>query len=166
MHVDGTATLARAAALAGRLLAAPALRWPWGLLALFTLLPYGRVAGKPAILLDVAHRRFTLLGTTFLATDTMLLALLLVGIFVSIFLLTALLGRVWCGWACPQTVYLEFVYRPLERLFGKATGPAAPPSTCSSPPSRPHLPRLLRGRWRRWRAGSAGRRSSTRRPSW
>jgi cytochrome c oxidase accessory protein FixG len=78
-----------------------------------------RVGGKPVILLDVARRRFTLAGTTFLPTDTILLALLLVGIFVSIFLLTALLGRVWCGWACPQTVYLEFVYRPLERLLGK-----------------------------------------------
>jgi cytochrome c oxidase accessory protein FixG len=95
-------------------------RWvAWGLLALFTLLPYLRVAGKPAILLDVAGRRFTLLGTTFLPTDTILLALLLLGIFVSIFLLTALAGRVWCGWACPQTVYLEFVYRPLERAVGK-----------------------------------------------
>lgn len=91
----------------------------WALLALFTFLPYLRVAGRPVILLDVAHRRFTLLGTTFLSTDTILLALLLVGIFVSIFLLTALLGRVWCGWACPQTVYLEFVYRPLERVVGK-----------------------------------------------
>ncbi|HEX5044695.1 MAG TPA: 4Fe-4S dicluster domain-containing protein [Candidatus Polarisedimenticolaceae bacterium] len=95
-------------------------RWvAWGLLALFTLLPYLRVAGKPAILLDLAHRRFTLLGTTFLPTDTILLALLLLGIFVSIFLLTALAGRVWCGWACPQTVYLEFVYRPLERAVGR-----------------------------------------------
>jgi polyferredoxin len=95
-------------------------RWvAWALLALFTLLPYARVGGKPALLLDVAHRHFTLLGTTFLPTDTILLALLLVGIFVSIFLLTALAGRVWCGWACPQTVYLEFVYRPLERVVGK-----------------------------------------------
>jgi cytochrome c oxidase accessory protein FixG len=85
------------------------------LIALFTLIPYIPINGKPAMLLDVVHRRFTLFGTTFLPTDTMLLMLLLVGTFVGIFFLTALFGRVWCGWACPQTVYMEYVYRPLER---------------------------------------------------
>jgi cytochrome c oxidase accessory protein FixG len=89
----------------------------WALIALFTALPYVRIGGRPAILLDVAHREFTLFGTTFLPTDTFLLMLLLVGLFVAIFLLTAIVGRVWCGWACPQTVYMEFLYRPLERLI-------------------------------------------------
>ena len=87
----------------------------WGLMALFALLPHLRVAGRPAILLDVAHRRFMLLGAIFYPTDTVLLMLLLVGIFIGIFLLTATLGRVWCGWACPQTVYMEFLFRPIER---------------------------------------------------
>jgi cytochrome c oxidase accessory protein FixG len=49
--------------------------------------------------------------------------LLLVGIFLAIFLLTATYGRVWCGWACPQTVYMEFLYRPVERLI--EGGPSA-----------------------------------------
>jgi cytochrome c oxidase accessory protein FixG len=89
----------------------------WGLIGLFTVLPYLSLAGKPVILLDVVHRQFTVLGTTFLPTDSMLLMLLLVGIFLAIFLLTAMYGRVWCGWACPQTVYMEFLYRPLERLI-------------------------------------------------
>jgi cytochrome c oxidase accessory protein FixG len=89
----------------------------WGLIAAFTAIPYIKLNGKPLILLDIPAREFTLLGKTFLPTDTMLLMLLLVGIFVSIFLLTALFGRVWCGWACPQTVYMELVYRPLERLL-------------------------------------------------
>ena len=40
--------------------------------------------------------------------------LLLFSIFVGIFLVTAIWGRVWCGWGCPQTIYMEFVYRPLE----------------------------------------------------
>jgi cytochrome c oxidase accessory protein FixG len=43
--------------------------------------------------------------------------LLLVGTFLLIFLLTAIFGRVWCGWACPQTVYMEFLYRPIEALL-------------------------------------------------
>jgi cytochrome c oxidase accessory protein FixG len=89
----------------------------WALIAIFTAIPYLRLNGKPLILLDVPAREFTLFGKTFLPTDTMLLMLLLVGIFISIFLLTALFGRVWCGWACPQTVYMELLYRPLERLL-------------------------------------------------
>ena len=89
----------------------------WGLIALFTLIPYLRMSGKPLILLDVVRRQFTLFGTTFLPTDTVLLMLLLVGIFLAIFWLTAVYGRVWCGWACPQTVYMEFLYRPIERLI-------------------------------------------------
>ncbi|MBK8479617.1 MAG: cytochrome c oxidase accessory protein CcoG [Proteobacteria bacterium] len=89
----------------------------YALIALFTASPYLRLHGRPLVLLDLPRREFTLFGTTFLPTDSMLLMLLLVSIVVSIFLLTALLGRVWCGWACPQTVYLELIYRPIERFF-------------------------------------------------
>jgi cytochrome c oxidase accessory protein FixG len=96
----------------------------WLLIALFTLIPYLRMSGKPVILLDVVHRQFTLFGATFLPTDTVLLMLLLVGIFLTIFWLTAVYGRVWCGWACPQTVYMEFVYRPIERLLGGRRRPS------------------------------------------
>lgn len=94
------------------------------LIAVFTLLPFLTIGGKPAILLDIAARRFTLLGFTFLPTDTVLLALFMVSVLLSIFLATALLGRVWCGWGCPQTVYMEFVFRPIERLClgRRATG--------------------------------------------
>ncbi len=94
----------------------------YGLIALFTLLPYIHINGKPAILLDVINREFTFFGLTFAPTETVLLALLMVSILVSVFLLTALFGRVWCGWACPQTVYMEYVYRPIERLFEGTTG--------------------------------------------
>lgn len=92
------------------------------LIALFTLVPYLTINGKPAVLLDIAARRFTLLGKTFLPTDTLLLALLMLGVFVLVFLVTAVAGRVWCGWGCPQTVYMEFVYRPIERFFSGSSG--------------------------------------------
>ncbi len=92
------------------------------LIAIFTLLPYIRIGGKPAILLNIPAREFTFFGFTFLPTDTLLLALFAVSMIVGIFLVTALLGRVWCGWMCPQTVYMEFVYRPLERLFDGPPG--------------------------------------------
>jgi cytochrome c oxidase accessory protein FixG len=87
----------------------------WGLIALFVALPIVRINGRPAILLDFVHREFALFGVTFYPTDTFLLMLLGISALVFIVFLTALLGRVWCGWGCPQTVYLEFVFRPIER---------------------------------------------------
>ncbi len=99
------------------------------LIALFVSLPHIRINGKPAVLLDIAEREFTMFGLTFLPTDTLLLALLMVSVFLTVFLLTALLGRVWCGWACPQTVYLEFVYRPIERLLMGTQGRGGAPKT-------------------------------------
>lgn len=107
------------------------------LIAFFTIVPHLRYRGKPPILLDIPTRRFTILGYTFLPTDTLLLALLMVSGFVTIFLITALFGRVWCGWGCPQTVYMEFLFRPIDRLFEGTAGKGG----------RPRVP--LRG-WRWW----------------
>jgi cytochrome c oxidase accessory protein FixG len=104
----------------------------WSLIAIFTVLPFIKFNGKPLILLDVVYRRFTLFGYTFLPTDTFLLALLLVSIILSVFFVTALLGRVWCGWGCPQTVYLEYVFRPLERLFTGKTGRGGQPKNVAA----------------------------------
>ena len=89
----------------------------WLLIVLFISLPLIRIGDKPSLLFDVIRREFTFFGTTFLPTDSFLLMLLMLSIFLGIFWLTALLGRVWCGWGCPQTVYMEFLFRPLERLI-------------------------------------------------
>ena len=116
LNLDGTRRWMRPKLFEGRFLRRRRAL-AWALIGLFTVLPYLKIGGKPAILLDVVNRRFILFGATFLPTDTMLLMLLLVGLFVGIFLLTAIYGRIWCGWACPQTVYMEFLYRPIERLI-------------------------------------------------
>ncbi len=93
------------------------------LMFVFFAIPHVRVAGKPAFLMSFPKREFTLLGYTFLPTDTLLFMLLVASGVIAIFLLTALFGRVWCGWGCPQTVYLEFLFRPIERwLEGGYTG--------------------------------------------
>ncbi|HYQ00683.1 MAG TPA: cytochrome c oxidase accessory protein CcoG [Polyangiaceae bacterium] len=89
----------------------------WLLVVLFVALPWLEIGGKPAIFLDVVNREFSLFGHTFLATDGVLLMLLMLVIFAAVFWTTALVGRAWCGWGCPQTVYMEFLFRPIERLF-------------------------------------------------
>jgi len=89
----------------------------WALIALFLGLPWLPVQGKPAILLDLGARQFTFFGKTFFSHDTILLPFLALTAIVGVALVTALLGRVWCGWACPQTVYMELLFRPIESLF-------------------------------------------------
>ena len=86
----------------------------WFLMVVFLVLPYVKVAGRPALLFDLPKREFLVFGARFLATDTLLFMLLMISTLIGIFLVTALLGRVWCGWGCPQTVYMEFLYRPIE----------------------------------------------------
>src|SRR4051812_43125153 len=76
----------------------------WILMIFFFALPFVRaeapfiaIKGKPLFLLDIASRHFRLFGYTFLPTDTFLLALGMLFVFVSVFLFTAVFGRVWCG---------------------------------------------------------------------
>lgn len=116
LNADGTRNRIRPRLYDGRLYRARRLV-AWALMALFISLPFLRIHGKPAMLLDVLQRQFVLFGHTYLATDGVLLMLLMLSIFLSIVLITALVGRAWCGWGCPQTVYMEFLFRPIERLF-------------------------------------------------
>jgi len=116
LNADGTRNNIRPRLYAGRLYRVR--RWvALALLVSFAAVPFVRIQGKPAILLNVVEREFTLFGRTFLPTDGALLMLLMLSIFVAVFWTTALFGRAWCGYGCPQTVYMEFVFRPIERLF-------------------------------------------------
>ncbi|HEY0969261.1 MAG TPA: cytochrome c oxidase accessory protein CcoG [Opitutaceae bacterium] len=89
----------------------------WFLIALYLSLPWIEVGGYPAVFLDVLGRRFHLFGWTLAFQDAWLLFFLISGLGFALFFVTALLGRVWCGWACPQTVFLEHVYRLIERII-------------------------------------------------
>lgn len=92
------------------------------LIGLYTTLPFITINGKQALQLDVINGRFTFFGLTLLPTDLELLALGGLFVFLSIFFATAIFGRIWCGWGCPQTVYMEYVFRPIERFFTGTSG--------------------------------------------
>ncbi len=116
IRADGSRLVLHPADVSGRF-----MRWrrlAAGLLILlYVALPWVPVGGYPAVFLDVAARRFHFFGWTLAAQDLWLLFFLISGLGFGLFFTTALLGRVWCGWACPQTVFLEHLYRRLERAI-------------------------------------------------
>lgn len=81
----------------------------------FILLPWIPINGNPAIFFDVVHRRFHIIGLTFAFQDLWLAFFFITGLGFSLFVVSALFGRIWCGWTCPQTVLLEHFYRRIER---------------------------------------------------
>ena len=86
----------------------------YGLVALFFALPLIPVGGYPAVLIDLATRETHIFGATFHPTDSVILVALGFGVIVTVFFVGSTFGRMWCGFACPQTVYLEFLFRPIE----------------------------------------------------
>ncbi len=87
----------------------------WALLGLYYLGPWLTWNGQQAILLDLPARQFRLFGITFWPQDFIFLSLLLVIAALALFFFTSVAGRLWCGYACPQTVWTQlFVW--VERL--------------------------------------------------
>jgi cytochrome c oxidase accessory protein FixG len=92
------------------------------LLAVYILLPWIPVNGYPAVFLDVAARHFHFFGLTLAMHDLWLGFFIITGLAFSLFYITSFFGRIWCGWTCPYTVFLEHVYRRVERwIEGDAT---------------------------------------------
>jgi cytochrome c oxidase accessory protein FixG len=87
------------------------------LIAVYVALPFIQVGGRPAVFLDVEHRRFFLFGLSMNAQDFWLAFFVLSGVGFALFVVTTLYGRIWCGYACPHSVFLEGVFRPIERLI-------------------------------------------------
>lgn len=93
----------------------------WFLLAIYFTLPWIHYGGKQIILLDLVNREFTLLGRTFFSHDGPLVFFIFFSFVLLFGFITAQWGRIWCGWACPQTVFIDMVYRRIEKLVeGKA----------------------------------------------
>jgi len=86
------------------------------LIIVYAGLPWIKIGGHPAVFLDTAHRRFHMMGITIGVQDLWVLFFLISGLGFTLFFVTSLLGRIWCGWTCPYTVFLDHVFRRIERL--------------------------------------------------
>jgi cytochrome c oxidase accessory protein FixG len=85
-----------------------------GFLFILFIMPWIRLNGHPFMLFNVITRKFVLFGIPFFPQDFFLLVLGLLTFIVFIALFTVLFGRLWCGWACPQTIFMEIVFRKIE----------------------------------------------------
>lgn len=86
----------------------------YSLFTLFVLMPFLRINDEPVLLLNIIERHFSILGVVFWPQDfyLFLLAMMTGILFVVVF--TVIYGRVFCGWACPQTIFMELLFRPIE----------------------------------------------------
>jgi cytochrome c oxidase accessory protein FixG len=100
----------------GRLYAAR--KWvSYGLLTLLFAGPWLRIHELPLLMLNVVERKFIILGQIFWPQDFFILLLGFLAFVLFIILFTVVYGRIFCGWVCPQTIFLEMVFRRVEYLF-------------------------------------------------
>lgn len=83
-------------------------------LVIFFAVPFININGAPLLRLDIFSRQFYIFGQLFLPQDSLIFAIGLITLFVFITLFTVVYGRIWCGWACPQTIFMEMVFRKIE----------------------------------------------------
>ena len=79
--------------------------------------PFIKVHGQPLMLFNIFQRKFILFGTVFWPQDFHLIVLMLITLILFIVLFTVIFGRLFCGWVCPQTIFMEFVFRRIEYLI-------------------------------------------------
>ena len=84
------------------------------LLVILFAVPHIRIDGQPLLQLDVIGRKFIIFGNMFFPADNYIFVVITITMFVSIVLFTVAFGRIFCGWFCPQTIFMEMVYRKIE----------------------------------------------------
>jgi cytochrome c oxidase accessory protein FixG len=87
------------------------------LLALLYVGPFIKVHGQPLLMFNILERKFILFGTVFWPQDFHLIVLMLITLILFVVLFTVIFGRLFCGWVCPQTIFMEFVFRRIEYLI-------------------------------------------------
>ena len=83
-------------------------------LAVFFTLPFIKVNEEPLFLFNVIQRKFIFFGQIFWPQDFFIFAIGLLTFIVFVILFTVVFGRIWCGWMCPQTLFMEMVFRKIE----------------------------------------------------
>jgi len=76
--------------------------------------PFIRINGNPLLMMNIVARKFVVFGQIFWPQDMFIFAIAMVTVLVMVVLFTAVYGRIWCGWLCPQTVLMEMVFRKIE----------------------------------------------------
>jgi cytochrome c oxidase accessory protein FixG len=89
-------------------------RFSWLLLAIMFGGPFVTIGGNPLLMMNIPDRKFVVLGQIFWPQDMIIFAVSLLLLLVGIIIFTTAFGRLWCGWACPQTVMMEMVFRKIE----------------------------------------------------
>jgi len=87
------------------------------LLAVMFLGPFITINGRPLLLLNIIERKFIIFGMAFWPQDSYIFVLATLTFVVGIILFTVIFGRLFCGWACPQTIFMEMVFRKIEYLI-------------------------------------------------
>jgi cytochrome c oxidase accessory protein FixG len=76
--------------------------------------PWIKINGQPLLLINIFSRKFILFGQVFWPQDFYLFVLIMIGMIIFIIAFTTVFGRIFCGWICPQTIFMEMVYRKIE----------------------------------------------------
>lgn len=84
------------------------------LLIIYFSIPFLKINGNPVLLINIIERQFYILGQPFYPQDFFILALGAITSLVFIILFTVAFGRIFCGWICPQTIFLEMIFRKIE----------------------------------------------------
>ncbi|MDR9398497.1 cytochrome c oxidase accessory protein CcoG [Salibacter sp.] len=84
------------------------------LLAFFFSAPFIKIGGEPLLMLNVIDRKFVFFGQIFWPQDFYLFVIGMITMIVFIILFTVIYGRLFCGWVCPQTIFMEMVFRKIE----------------------------------------------------
>ncbi|WP_341225919.1 cytochrome c oxidase accessory protein CcoG [uncultured Arcticibacterium sp.] len=83
-------------------------------LTIFISGPFIKIGGQPLLMMNFFERKFVIFGQYFLPQDFVLFGLGMIIFVLFIALFTVAFGRIWCGWLCPQTVFMEMIFRPIE----------------------------------------------------
>ncbi|NOT38364.1 MAG: cytochrome c oxidase accessory protein CcoG [Saprospiraceae bacterium] len=84
---------------------------------IFLVIPFIKIGDHPLLMINIVESKFSIFGKMFWPHDMFIFAISMVAFIIFIVLFTIAFGRLLCGWACPQTVFMEFIFRPIEWLF-------------------------------------------------